>query len=212
MNVVLSKSAVLLEALQRKYQDILHAMYLVVISKYELHEMKLEKGWKTIYEAVKSFCLAKNISAHHMESSYVLMGRPCCNAHNFFQHRRFTLNELHDRFPECLSALLTWIAYLCPNHLRIYRNVPKLVELGRMYLHDFELYDLVILILSLLVSTTSIEHSFSALKIVKMRLRNKMGDGYLDDTITLIVERDLAQRITTDYIIEKFQALSTKCL
>lgn len=51
MKAVLSKSAVLSEALQHKYQNILNAMNLVVVSKCELQESRSKEGWKTIYKA-----------------------------------------------------------------------------------------------------------------------------------------------------------------
>ncbi|BFI33769.1 hypothetical protein MPTK2_4g18190 [Marchantia polymorpha subsp. ruderalis] len=198
-------------------------------------EMKTGRGLNqeqsTIYEAVQSFCLAKTIVASNMESSYVLMGRPCCNADSincdhyylvkiFFNIVDSQLSELDDRFPECLSTLLAWIAYLCLDYLRN-GNVSELVELGWMYPHDFEQYDLMmleqqilqfsielrlneaffgiqffyaltitILVLILPVGTASTELLFSALKIVKMQLRNKMRDVYLADAISLFVERE----------------------
>lgn len=39
-----------------------------------------------------------------------------------------------------------------------------------------------------------------------------MEDDYLADAISLFVERELAQAITTGVIFEKFQALSTRRL
>ncbi|BBN14073.1 hypothetical protein MPTK1_6g08630 [Marchantia polymorpha subsp. ruderalis] len=68
------------------------------------------------------------------------------------------------------------------------------------------------LVLILPVSDVSTRRSLSTLKIVKMRLRNKMEDEYLAHAISLFVERKLAQGITTDVFIEKFQALSTRHL
>ncbi|PTQ49253.1 hypothetical protein MARPO_0003s0141 [Marchantia polymorpha] len=198
-------SKLLEEALQRKNQDILNAIDLVAVSKYELQVMRSKEGWKTIYEAVQSFCLAKNIVAPDMESCYVLTGSTRRNADNitcdhyyrveiFYNIVVSQLNELDDHFLECSSALLTQIAYLYLDHLRIHGNVSKLVELERMYPDDFDQYDLVI-----------IEDCENAVE-------EQNGRWYLADTISLFVERELAQGITTYVLIEKFQTLSTRRL
>ncbi|BBM98937.1 hypothetical protein MPTK1_1g17350 [Marchantia polymorpha subsp. ruderalis] len=59
IKMVLRKCKVLSKALQRKDQDIVNAMDLVVVIKYELQELTLEEGWKTINGEIQSFCLKK---------------------------------------------------------------------------------------------------------------------------------------------------------
>ncbi|BBN11518.1 hypothetical protein MPTK1_5g12630 [Marchantia polymorpha subsp. ruderalis] len=178
MKTILSKSVVLFEALQRKDQDILNAMNLVGVTKYELQEMRSEEVWKAVYEAVQSLCLTKNIAVRDMESIYVLTIHPRRNADNI------TYNHYY--------------------HVEIFLNIKSI---------NYHLVlRLISLALTLPVSTMSIERCFSTLKIVKMGLMNKMEDEYLADAIGTFVERELAQGITTDVIIEKFQMLNTQCL
>ncbi|KAL6574542.1 hypothetical protein OROMI_011827 [Orobanche minor] len=48
--------------------------------------------------------------------------------------------------------------------------------------------------------------SFPAMNIVKTRIQNKMEDGFLNDSLVLHIERELAEKITLDEIIEDFKA------
>jgi hypothetical protein len=69
----------------------------------------------------------------------------------------------------------------------------------------YHLVDRVIrLVLTLPISTASTERAFSAMKLVKTRLRNKMEDIFLADTLTIYVEKDIAKTITTEEILEVF--------
>jgi hypothetical protein len=62
------------------------------------------------------------------------------------------------------------------------------------------------LILLLPVVTTSVERAFSAMSLVKTKLRNKMGDSLLDDCLVTFIERDLFFKGDEDDIIETFMA------
>jgi hypothetical protein len=56
----------------------------------------------------------------------------------------------------------------------------KLVETNRHIVHDV-VYSLLKLVLLLPVATASVERAFSAMILVKHKLRNRMGDSLLDD-------------------------------
>jgi hypothetical protein len=56
----------------------------------------------------------------------------------------------------------------------------KLVETNRHIVHDV-VYSLLKLVLLLPVATASVERAFSAMNLVKHKLRNRMGDSLLDD-------------------------------
>ncbi|XP_071740679.1 uncharacterized protein [Rutidosis leptorrhynchoides] len=68
---------------------------------------------------------------------------------------------------------------------------------------------LIRLILTLPTSTATSERAFSAMKIVKTRLRCSMGDAFLKSCLLLYIERDIADIFTTDEIINAFA--SQKC-
>jgi hypothetical protein len=62
----------------------------------------------------------------------------------------------------------------------------------------YHLVDRVIrLVLTIPISTTSTERAFSAMKLVKTRLHNKIEDDFLADSLTIFLEKDMAKTFTT---------------
>nr|KYP55809.1 hypothetical protein KK1_002034 [Cajanus cajan] len=79
----------------------------------------------------------------------------------------------------------------------------KLVEVGKS--NVYPLIDrLIRLVLTLPVSTATTERAFSAMKIIKTSLCNKMEDGFLTDYMIVYIEKEIARRFTTDMIIDDF--------
>ncbi|KAI3510901.1 hypothetical protein L1887_18039 [Cichorium endivia] len=71
---------------------------------------------------------------------------------------------------------------------------------------NFDLiYRVVSLILTLPVSTATTERTFSAMSLMKTRLRNKMEDEFLNDSLVLYFERELAEKISLETILEDFR-------
>ena len=68
----------------------------------------------------------------------------------------------------------------------------KLVETGKVSIY-FLIDRLVRLVLTLPVSTAMTERAFSAMKLVKTTLRNKMEDGFLVDCLVIYIERELLE-------------------
>jgi hypothetical protein len=58
--------------------------------------------------------------------------------------------------------------------------------------------------LTLTVSTTTTERAFSAMKIVKTRLRNRMEDDFLTNYLIVYIVKEIAKRFTIDMIIDNF--------
>ncbi|XP_039851369.1 uncharacterized protein LOC120709785 [Panicum virgatum] len=81
----------------------------------------------------------------------------------------------------------------------------KLVEAKMHIVYDM-VYLLLKLALLLPVATTSVEGVFSALSLVKTKLRNKMGDSLLDDCLVTFIERNMFFKVDEDDIIETFMA------
>ncbi|XP_074355662.1 uncharacterized protein LOC141695303 [Apium graveolens] len=71
-------------------------------------------------------------------------------------------------------------------------------------------HKLVALILTLSVSTATIERSFSAMSFVKNKLRNKIHDEYLTDCLILFLEKEIARTITINSIINDFRDLKER--
>ena len=48
------------------------------------------------------------------------------------------------------------------------------------------------------------------MKLVKNRIRNKIGDEFLSNALILSVEEDLTQQITIESVIETFKKMATR--
>ena len=72
------------------------------------------------------------------------------------------------------------------------------------------MYLLVKLALILPVSTASIERIFSAIKIVKNRLRNRIKDSWMNDCLVMYIEKDIFCKIDNENILQCFQNMKTR--
>ena len=61
--------------------------------------------------------------------------------------------------------------------------------------------------MTLPVSIATIERDFSAMKIIKNMLRNKMKVKFLTSSMIIYIERDIATNFSSDSIIEDFKSL-----
>ena len=66
-------------------------------------------------------------------------------------------------------------------------------------------YSLVTLVLILLVATTTVEKAFSAINIIKNRLRNQIGDQWMNDCLVTYIEKDIFKIIKREEIMQWFQ-------
>ena len=60
------------------------------------------------------------------------------------------------------------------------------------------------LVITLPVSTATTERAFSAMKLIKTRLRNRMGDDFLRHYMILYIGKEIAAKISVDEIIKLF--------
>jgi hypothetical protein len=65
---------------------------------------------------------------------------------------------------------------------------------------------LIRLLITLPVSTASAERAFSSLKIIKTRLRNKMEDNYVANSLLVQVEREIVAQYSYEHIMADFKA------
>ncbi|CAM8917269.1 unnamed protein product [Rhodiola kirilowii] len=66
-------------------------------------------------------------------------------------------------------------------------------------------YRIIELVLVLPVATSTVERAFSAMKIVKTDLRNKIGDDFLTDCLVCYIERDVFKGIDNEAIMGYFR-------
>nr|KYP44907.1 Zinc finger MYM-type protein 1 [Cajanus cajan] len=85
----------------------------------------------------------------------------------------------------------------------------KLVETRKHVVYPL-VYLLLELALILPVATASVERVFSAMNIIKNRMRNRMGDEWLNDCLVTYIEREVFDSIENEQIIQCFQTMKTR--
>lgn len=85
----------------------------------------------------------------------------------------------------------------------------KLVQTQRSVVYRL-VYLLVKLALTLPVTTASVERAFSAMKIVKNRLRNRMGDQFLNDCLITFIEKDVFDEVANEAVLQRFQNMKKR--
>ena len=71
-------------------------------------------------------------------------------------------------------------------------------------------YLLIKLALTLPVATATVERAFSAMNIIKTRLRNRMGDEMMSDCLMTYIENDVFNNIEMEKVIQRFQNMTTR--
>ncbi|GKA79384.1 zinc finger MYM-type protein 1-like protein [Tanacetum coccineum] len=79
----------------------------------------------------------------------------------------------------------------------------KLVELKKYTTYDL-VYLLIKLVLILPVETASVERTFSAMIYVKNKLRNNIGDQFLNNCLVTYIEKDVFSEVSDDTIMAMF--------
>ncbi|XP_078162914.1 uncharacterized protein LOC144558081 [Carex rostrata] len=85
----------------------------------------------------------------------------------------------------------------------------KMVEKRRHNVYPL-VYKLVKLALILPVATASVERVFSAMNYVKNRVRNSMGDQFLNDCLVTYVESELFDEVDDEQIMQRWQNMSNR--
>ena len=78
--------------------------------------------------------------------------------------------------------------------------VEKMIEMKKNVSYPL-VYLLVTLALILLVATTTVEKAFSAMNIIKNRLRNQIGDQWMNDYLVTYIEKDIFKTIKCEEIM-----------
>jgi hypothetical protein len=69
---------------------------------------------------------------------------------------------------------------------------------------------LIRLVLTLLVSTATTKRAFSAMKLVKTRLRSRMENEFLADNLVIYIEKEIAKDFTTEMIMDEFYSVKDR--
>ncbi|KAL8519294.1 hypothetical protein ACS0TY_010291 [Phlomoides rotata] len=84
----------------------------------------------------------------------------------------------------------------------------KLVETNKHEIYCL-VYLFIKMVLILPVVTASVERAFSAMTYVKNKLRNSIGDQFLNDCLVTSIKRDVFLKISNDDILDHFQSMRT---
>ena len=87
--------------------------------------------------------------------------------------------------------------------------VEKVIEMKKNVSYPL-VYSLVTLALILLVTTTTIERDFSAMNIIKNRLRNQIGDQWMNDCLVTYTEKYIFKTIKCKEIMQWFQDMKNR--
>ena len=82
--------------------------------------------------------------------------------------------------------------------------VEKIVEMKKNVSYPL-IYSLMTLALILLVATATVERAFSAMNIIKNRLRNQIGDQWMNDCLVTYIEKGIFKTIKCEKIMQRFQ-------
>ncbi|XP_042401409.1 uncharacterized protein LOC121991479 [Zingiber officinale] len=94
-----------------------------------------------------------------------------------------------------------------------YKNLSTILELCQWLVKTNKsvtynlIFRVIILVLTLPISTATSERSFSAMNIMKTRLRSKMEDTFLLDALMVYIEREIARSVSIEAIIKDFKNL-----
>ena len=69
---------------------------------------------------------------------------------------------------------------------------------------------LIHLVLALPISTTTTERAFSAMKLLKTRLRNRIGDEFLANNMIVYIEKEIARNFTVEMIMDEFYSMKNR--
>ncbi|XP_062158677.1 uncharacterized protein LOC133866142 [Alnus glutinosa] len=224
----------LCQELQSKSQDILSAMHLVSSTKAYIQQYKDDK-WDDLFTNMKSFCEKRNIDVSDMNAhsqlqelnrrfsehavDLLIFGSTLdpraalesfiiddiCQLGNKFYPQDFT-----DLEKEQLEIELNHYKHNVVLHSsfqalsNIYELCQWLVSTGKSTIYQL-VFRVIVLVLTFPISTTTIEQAFSAMDIVKTKLRNKIEDEFLTDSLMVYMEREVAATINIDSIINDFR-------
>ena len=87
--------------------------------------------------------------------------------------------------------------------------VEKMVEMKKNASYPL-VYSLVTLTLILLVVTATVERAFSIMNIIKNRLRNQIGDQWINDCLVTYIEKDIFKTTKCEKIMQWFQNMKNR--
>ena len=148
--------------------------------------------------------LTLSFALNHVDSFKSFNVNDICNLVERFYPRDFTQSEILTlrRQLECFQIdVLRLVEFQYISSLS--ELCRKLVETRKSQIY-FLINRLIRLVLTLHVSVATTERAFSAMKLIKTPLRNKMENKFLSDCMVIYIEREFVDTIDSDSIIDEF--------
>ncbi|KAH9747456.1 TTF-type domain-containing protein [Citrus sinensis] len=238
MKEIMAITDILCQALQSKSQDILHAMHLVSSTKALIQKLR-DNGWNTLLDQVKVFsrhqedtftvadhyrvnifyaaidCQLQELNSRFNEHAVDLLflsfriGDICQLVEGFFPVDFIDAEKIN------LKNQLEHYEYGVVQYAE-FKNLSTICDLSQWLVSTRKaktfplIYRRIFLVLTLPVSTVTSERSFSAMCIVKTRHRNKMEDEFLTDSLIMYIEREIAEKISIESIINEFRDIKER--
>ncbi|XP_058198390.1 uncharacterized protein LOC131313913 [Rhododendron vialii] len=140
-----------------------------------------------------------------------------CNSFSSFDKKK--LIRLAELYPNEFSQVELMVLHQLDTYIFDMRTSDEFSSLNRvadlsrkiMETKRGKVYPFVSLLLTLSlilpIAIAIVERVFSAMNIVKDRLRNKMSDQWLNDSLVVYVERDIFFGVTNETIMQHFQKM-----
>ncbi|KAL5714274.1 hypothetical protein ACHQM5_016258 [Ranunculus cassubicifolius] len=233
MKSILGVTNSLSKALQRKDQDIVNAMALVAITKNRLQALR-NNGWESLLCEASTFCSKHGIIVPQMDwqaqelrerfdeaSTELLLCMACLSPNNLFSaYDKSKLITLAQRYPRDFSEPeLIILSDELETYIYDVRSTESLCQIQGVSGLAKEMvrtkksvvyplvYLLITLALVLPVATATVERAFSSMRIIKSRLRNRMGDELLNDCLVSYIEKDLFCRVEIEAVMQRYQKM-----
>jgi len=211
-------------ALQRKDQDIVEAMHLIMGVKERLQDTR-DNGWEPLFKRVKSFCDKNQIKVPNMDKEVNARGtsarrRQKVKNMHFYHVEIFLaaidaiLIEMNHRFSEVSSELLVCMAALNPRNSFSTFDVDKLVRLAEIYAKDFDVGHILLLPSELKEFQVCVRNNKEFLgctelsKVAEIMVNTKMNTSY--PLVYRLIELTLILPVATASVERVFSAVSYK--
>ncbi|KAJ1289910.1 hypothetical protein BS78_02G201200 [Paspalum vaginatum] len=236
MKELMGITDLLCKKLQQKSQDIVNAMHDVATTQILIQKLRDDGWSGLLSDVVsfceKLEIPVLDMRSFYVD--YIRSRREDkTSVGHHYQYDVFTvavdqqLQELNNRFSEQTTELLILCNSLDPRDLfKSFKLDDVCLLATKFYPYDFSdqerenlryqlrhyqtdvhlICRLIRFILTLPVSTGTTERAFSAMKLVKTRLRNKMEDEYLRDCLLIYIEKEKALEFAIDTLIDYFSA------
>nr|KAJ0207608.1 hypothetical protein LSAT_V11C500250120 [Lactuca sativa] len=151
--------------------------------------------------SMASFCPSKYFQAFNVEE---LLQMATFYPNEFPEHDIGTLRAILQNY------IVDVLGDARFNNLKGIGNLAKMmVETNKHTIYPM-VYLLLKLALILPVATSTVERAFSAMKLIKNDLRNKMGDQFMNDCLVSYIEKDVLDGISNDILIDFFRDMKTR--